>query len=205
MGEREIEEKEAFKGSVLKALTHPTRRKILWLTLQGHRHPDELAKELGVARPTIEGHLAELEKVKLIERITDQVTGKVFVDITPPGRTLYLSVDGLLEDYSKGRVEELKPSVPPASTLPPPTPPRLEKHMWGRFLEGLANSIKHRPAEWTSFILFIIGIISGLYGLSSGRYLGGAFAFLASFILVPLLHVFIIRPFFNTIKKSYQD
>ena len=201
MGGREIEEKEAFKGSVLKALTHPTRRKILWLTLQGHRHPEELAKELGVARPTIEGHLAELEKVKLIERITDQVTGKVFVDITPPGRTLYLSVDGLLEDYGKGRVEELKPSCPPVST-PPPAPPMLEKHVWGQFLEGLANSIKRRPAEWVSFILFIIGIISGLYGYFKGLYLGGTFAFLASFIMVPLLYVFIIRPFFKAVKTK---
>lgn len=154
MGGREIEEKEAFKGSVLKALTHPTRRKILWLTLQGHRHPDELAKELGVARPTIEGHLAELEKVKLVERITDQVTGKVFIDITSPGRMLHLSVDGLLEDYSRGRVEELKPSVTPSPTPPLPAPHKFEKHVWGRFLEGIANSIKRRPAEWASFILF---------------------------------------------------
>lgn len=205
MGGKEIEEKEAFKGSVLKALTHPTRRKILSLTLQGHRHPDELAKELGVARPTIEGHLAELEKVKLIERITDQVTGKVFVNITPPGRTLYLSVDGLLEDYGKGKVGELKLPAPPVLTPTPLVPPKPESHIWGQLLDGLANSIKRWPAEWVSFILFIICIIIGQYGYSRGLYLGGTFFFAVSFIGVPLIYVFIIRPIFKAVKKSYQD
>lgn len=204
MGEREMEEKEAFKGSILKALAHPTRRRVLGLTMQGHRHPDELAKELKVARPTIEGHLSELEKVNLIERITDQVTGKVFVDITPSGRMLYLSIDGLLEDYNKGRVEALNPPAPPAAASPPSAPPMLEKYMWGRFLERLANLIKLRPAELVSFILFIIGIMSSLYGFFRGLYLGGVFALLASFILVPLLYVVIIRPFFEVIKKSCQ-
>lgn len=205
MGGEELEEKEAFKGSVLKALTHLTRRRILQLTLQGHRHPDELAKELGVARPTIEGHLDELEKVKLIARITDKVTGKVFVNITPPGRTFYLSVDGLLEDYGKERVEELKPPTPSVAASPPPAPPMPEKHGWGQFLEGLADSIKRWPAELVSFILFTVGVISGLYGYSRGLYLGGTFCLVASFILVPLLYVFIIRPFFKIVKKSYQS
>jgi len=81
----------------------------------------------------------------------------------------------------------------------------LEKHVWGQFLEGLANSIKRRPAEWVSFILFIVGIMSGLYGVSRALYLGAVFSFLASFILVPLLYVFIIKQFFKAVTKCYQD
>jgi len=204
VGGEEAREKEAFKYSVLKALANPTRRKILSLTSERHCHPDELAKELKVTRPTVEGHLAELENAKLIQRVTDPVTGKVFINITPAGRTLHLAVDGLLEDYYVGRVREAGAPTPPAAAPPVPTLPKPEKNIWGRFLEGLANSIKRRPAEWISFILFLIGIVAGQYGYSRGLYLGGTMFYLFSFLGVPLLYVFVIRPLVKAARKALE-
>ena len=63
-------------SNVFKALSDPTRRKVLELLRQGPKTAGELAAEFDVSKPTMSAHFAVLREADLVEATRD---GKAMV------------------------------------------------------------------------------------------------------------------------------
>ena len=85
MSHRDVDD---LLDSLFKALSHRYRRRIVELCMKGDVHPDELAREFGVSRQTVEGHLADLEQLGLVERVLGE-DGRVYLRATELGKRLY--------------------------------------------------------------------------------------------------------------------
>jgi len=58
-------------SNVFKALSDPTRRKVLELLRQGPKTAGELAAEFNVSKPTMSAHFAVLREADLVEATRD--------------------------------------------------------------------------------------------------------------------------------------
>jgi DNA-binding transcriptional ArsR family regulator len=90
---------EEIKNAVLKACSHPTRFKILELLMKRSQYLDDLAREVGIARSTLEDHIASLAEGRLVEKIMDKNAGKMYVMLTLSARPLVESLIGALDEY----------------------------------------------------------------------------------------------------------
>jgi len=61
-------------SSVFKALSDPTRRKVLELLRQGPKTAGELAAEFDVSKPTMSAHFAVLREADLVDATRDGKT-----------------------------------------------------------------------------------------------------------------------------------
>lgn len=61
-------------SNVFKALSDPTRRKVLELLRQGPKTAGELAAEFDVSKPTMSAHFAVLKEANLIDAARDGKT-----------------------------------------------------------------------------------------------------------------------------------
>jgi len=58
-------------SNVFKALSDPTRRKVLELLRQGPKTAGELASEFGVSKPTMSAHFSVLREADLVDATRD--------------------------------------------------------------------------------------------------------------------------------------
>jgi DNA-binding transcriptional ArsR family regulator len=71
---------DAAAGTVIEALSDPTRRKIVTLLSDGPKRAGELAAEVGMSAPAISRHLRVLLSALVIadERLTEDARARVF-------------------------------------------------------------------------------------------------------------------------------
>jgi len=140
-------------SEVLRALSSPTRLKVLELLCKGLEYPEQFAEELGVSRVAAYEHLMKLVKLGLAYRVSKE------------GRYAYRPTQWGLEVYdalSRG----FKPPTPP--TVPQPR-------------EGRRVRISSKTA--VPLIILAIGGLAFVVGVYHGKVLGGiAWLLIACFV-----------------------
>ena len=140
--------------SLFKALSHRYRRRIIELCMKGDVHPDDLAREFGVSRQTVEGHLTDLEQLGLIERIFGE-DGRVYLRTTELGKTLYPKLKKVVLSHALGEEAEAVRGKSTAAKL---------------FLERFRG--EDLPAA-AALLAFLIGFAGFVYGVFSSLVIGG--------------------------------
>jgi DNA-binding transcriptional ArsR family regulator len=106
-------------GTVIEALSDPTRRRIVTLLSGGPRRAGELAAQAGMSAPAISRHLRVLLSAAVItdERLDEDARARVFRLRPESMKTLQAWLDGVLSgvaglsaDYAPG-IERTTPPV----------------------------------------------------------------------------------------------
>lgn len=84
---------------VLRAISDPTRRKILELIADEPLNPEALASKIHISRPGIEKHLKLLVKMSLAAREVDLFSAKLIYTATDHALSLIQNLDSLLGEF----------------------------------------------------------------------------------------------------------